>query len=89
MADKQKQPAGGAGGASAFEAIRHEDADGGEYSSARELAKVLGYADRRNFVAVIGKAREACENSQYAVADHFVDATELIETGKTARRHHA
>ena len=33
------------GGASPFDIIRHEDEDGGEYWSARELARVLGYTD--------------------------------------------
>jgi len=40
-----------------FESIRHETEDGGEYWSARELAKALGYARWEQFPGVIAKAR--------------------------------
>ena len=72
--------------ASAFETIRHEDNAGGEYWSARELAKVLGYTDWRNFQRVIAKAREAAEGSGYAASDHFVDVTDMIAIGKGGQR---
>jgi DNA-damage-inducible protein D len=71
---------------SAFEAIRHVDDAGGEYWSARELAKVLDYSDWRNFQRVIAKAREAAEGSNYAAADHFVDVTDMIAIGKGGHR---
>ena len=38
---------------SPFEQIRYETEDGGEYWSARELSKVLGYTEWRNFVNAI------------------------------------
>ena len=71
---------------SAFERIRHVDDDGNEYWSARDLAKVLGYTEWRNFSRAISKAVEACENSGYVVSDHFVEANKMIATGKGARR---
>ena len=48
---------------SAFERIRRVNAAGNEYWSSRDLADVLGYADYRNFDAVVAKARTACFNS--------------------------
>ena len=41
---------------SLFEQIRQTDANGNEFWMARQLAKVLDYADFRNFVIVINKA---------------------------------
>ncbi len=59
-----------------FERIKRVNPAGAEFWSARELARVLEYADFRNFASVISKAREACTKSGHAVADHFVDITE-------------
>lgn len=72
--------------ASPFEAIREEAEDGNEYWSARDLSKILGYTEWRNFTTAIEKAKEACQNSGQAVSDHFVEANKLIEAGKRARR---
>lgn len=44
---------------SAFEQIKHED-ENGEYWSARELAKLLGYTLWQNFERVIAEAKEVC-----------------------------
>src|SRR5260370_28196261 len=72
--------------ASPFEAIREEAEDGSEFWSARDLSKILGYTEWRNFTTAIEKAKEACQNSGQAVSDHFVEANKLIEAGKRARR---
>ena len=50
------------------------------------MARLLGYQDYRNFVTVIEKAKEACNNSGYNDKNHFVEFTELIRAGKGARR---
>jgi DNA-damage-inducible protein D len=71
---------------SPFEQIRHETEEGGEYWSARELSKVLGYLNWRNFEPVIEKAETACASSGHAVSDHFAHTRTLIETGKGAHR---
>ena len=71
---------------SPFEAIKHTTEDGQEYWSARELAKILAYVQWRNFVGVVGAAKTACELSGQAVSDHFADTSNMIETGKGARR---
>ncbi|MEN9992266.1 MAG: hypothetical protein RLZZ224_1968 [Verrucomicrobiota bacterium] len=69
-----------------FEDIRRTNPAGNEYWSSRDFAKVLGYADYRNFQAVIESARTACFNSGQRVEDHFVEVTEMVEIGSGARR---
>jgi DNA-damage-inducible protein D len=71
---------------SPFDGIRHEDEDGKEFWSARELGKLLGYGEYRKFKNAIVKAEEACQNSEQAVSDHFVHVGGMIEVGKGARR---
>lgn len=71
---------------SPFEAIRREDEDGHEYWSARDLAKILGYTQYNKFTNAIVKAEEACRNSGQAVSDHFTHVSEMITTGKGAKR---
>lgn len=71
---------------SPFESIRRVADDGSEYWSARELAKILGYDNYRNFLKVILKARVACEQSGQAFSDHFVEADEMVEIGSKAKR---
>ena len=54
--------------------------------STRDLQEILGYAEWRNFLKVIEKAKSACENSSVLVADHFVDVNKMIEIGKGGQR---
>ena len=69
-----------------FESIRRTNPTGNEFWSSRDFAKVLGYADYRNFQSVIESARTACFNSGQRVEDHFVEVTDMIEVGKGAKR---
>ena len=69
-----------------FEEIKKINEYQSEYWSARQLAKILEYADYRNFEMVIKKAKESCRNSGQSIPDHFVDITDMIEVGKTASR---
>jgi DNA-damage-inducible protein D len=71
---------------SPFEAIRKEAEDGSEYWSARDLAKILGYAGWRNFTTAIEKAKKACENSGQDVFDHFVEANKMVKLGSGSQR---
>ena len=73
-------------GPTPFEAIRQEMPEGGEYWSARELARILGYATWDKFQRAIQKAEVACEVSGYAVADHFSHVGKMITLGKGAQR---
>lgn len=69
-----------------FEDIKHVDEEGNEYWYARQLSKVLQYKDFRNFELIIFKAMQACKNSANEVSDHFGEVTEMISTGKGAKR---
>ena len=69
-----------------FEAIRRANPAGNEFWSSRDFAKVLGYADYRNFQSVIESARTACRNSGQRVADHFVEVTDMVEIGNSGQR---
>ncbi len=77
---------GGDAHVSPFEAIRQSDEQGNEYWSARDLAKVLGYARWDKFKNAIEKAEIACEHSGYAASHHFSHVGKMIETGKGAHR---
>src|SRR4051794_40720714 len=71
---------------SPFEMIRLESEAGIEYWSARDLAKVLGYAKWEKFLNAIQRAEVACENSGQDVADHFQETTKVVSLGKGAKR---
>ena len=68
-----------------FEEYAYEQ-DGIEYWLARELQELLGYADWRNFMNAVDKAKESCKTTGEAVSDHFVDVTKMIELGKGGKR---
>src|SRR3989304_2810601 len=54
--------------------------------SARDLQEVLGYAEWRNFLKVIEKAKTACENAGIPAPDHFVDVNKMVPLGSGAER---
>lgn len=68
-----------------FEEYAYEQ-DGVEYWLARELQELLGYADWRNFLNAIEKAKESCKTTGEEVSDHFVDVNKMIDLGKGAKR---
>ena len=69
-----------------FESIKHYTEDRIEFWYARELQRVLEYAEWRNFHSVIEKAQAACENSGNTVEDHFVDVNKMVGIGSGAER---
>lgn len=69
-----------------FENIKHIDEYGNEFWYARELSKALEYKDWRNFLKVLNKAKEACENSGIVVNDNFVQVDKTIEIGNKVKR---
>ncbi len=71
---------------SPFDSIKHLDAHGQEYWSARELSKILKYAQWRNFEVALEKAKVSCESAWHKVSDHFADASKPIMWGKWARQ---
>ena len=68
-----------------FEEYAYEQ-DGIEYWLARELQELLGYADWRNFLNAINKAKESCETTGEGVSDHFVDVNKTIQMPKGASK---
>ena len=59
--------------------------EGVECWSARDLQKLLGYSEWRNFENAIKKARESYENAGEDRLYHFVDVNKVIEAGKGAQ----
>jgi len=66
-----------------FEESAYEQ-DGVEYWLARELQELLGYADWRNFLNAVDKAKESCKTTGEAVSDHFADVSKTIPMPKGA-----
>mgnify|MGYP006401178675 CR=1 FL=1 len=57
-----------------------------EYWFARDLQELLEYSEWRNFLEVIEKAKEACENSGGKVENHFVAVNKMVVIGSGAER---
>lgn len=69
-----------------FEAHAQQTDSGVEFWLARDLQHLLGYTEWRNFIAVISKAKTACEVSDHAISDHFVDVNKTIQMPKGAEK---
>ncbi len=67
-----------------FEDIKHIDKNGIEFWYARELMKILEYKQWRRFENVIDKAKQACENSDISVFEHFADVGKLSKRANNA-----
>ena len=68
-----------------FEEFAYEK-DGIEFWLARDLQELLGYAEWRNFLNVIDKAKESCKATGEAVSNHFVDVNKTISMPKGAEK---
>jgi len=68
-----------------FEDYSYEE-DDVEFWFARDLQKLLGYAEWRNFVKVIEKAKKSCKTAENSILDHFVDANKTIDMPKGASK---
>lgn len=84
--DEQKNEELSAYGQETFDSIRHVSENGIEFWYARELQKVLGYAQWRRFSEAIDRAKEACESSGNDVKDHFADVGKMVSIGSGAER---
>lgn len=79
-------PGASPSGQSPFDSIRQVRADGTEYWSARDLAKVVEYETWRNFAAAIDRAKIAAKNSGSDVTSDFVGADKMVSLGDGAHR---
>ena len=64
-----------------FESIKHTDENGVEFWYARELMTTLEYSKWENFIKVINKAKQSCENSGISVFEHFPDVRKVFKVG--------
>jgi DNA-damage-inducible protein D len=71
---------------SSFEAHAQQTETGVEYWLARDLQHLLGYNEWRNFLAVVSKAKTACELSGHQTSDHFVDVNKMVDLGSGSQR---
>jgi DNA-damage-inducible protein D len=69
-----------------FEQLKQVDEHGNEFWYARAIAKILDYADFRNFIKVINKAISACEASGNKASDHIVEINEMVKIGSNTER---
>lgn len=69
-----------------FEQYKYVNEFGEDFWYARDLQVVLQYAEWRNFIKVIDKAKIACESSGNNTLDHFVDVNKMIDLAKGAKR---
>lgn len=69
-----------------FEVHAQQTETGVEFWLARDLQHLLGYAEWRNFTAVINKAKTACEVSGNDIPDHFVSCNKMVELGSGSQR---
>lgn len=60
--------------------------DGVEFWYARDLQKLLGYDDWRNFENTITRAKTVCINSGLNADDHFVEVNKMVQIGSDAKR---
>lgn len=65
-----------------FDSIKHVNEDGQEFWYARELQSVLEYSQWRRFFDTIERAKLACKNSGFEVAEHFADAGKSLPMPK-------
>jgi len=69
-----------------FESYARKTDEGIEFWLARDLQQLLGYTKWDNFLAVISKAKTACEITGHKASDHFADVGKMVLTGSGANR---
>lgn len=57
-----------------------------EYWFARDLMKLLGYTEWRNFEKAITRAMESCKMGNVEISDHFVEVNKMVQLGSGSVR---
>ena len=57
-----------------------------EFWYARDLMKLLGYTEWRNFEKAISRAIESCASSKVEPSNHFVEVNKMVMLGSNAKR---
>ena len=60
--------------------------DGVEFWYARDLQKLLGYEQWRNFELIIHKAQTSCISAGINASDHFAETSKMVSIGSGAER---
>lgn len=63
-----------------------QEVEGIECWSARDLQKLLGYAQWRNFELIIQKAKVSCSSVGENIAYHFADVSKMVTIGSGAEK---
>jgi len=71
---------------STFESHARKTENDVEFWLARDLQKLLGYSEWRNFCTAISKAKISCEASGLKPSDHFVDINKKVDLGSGGQR---
>lgn len=69
-----------------FDSIRHQDENGNEYWSSRDLCAAMGYSANWKFQRVIDKAIKAASEKGMKVDDHFNQAVDMVRIGNSSFR---
>lgn len=57
-----------------------------EFWYARDLMKLLGYTEWRNFENAIKRAMESCKTNKITILDHFVEVNKMVQLGSGSKR---
>jgi DNA-damage-inducible protein D len=63
-----------------------QNIEGVECWFARDLQKLLGYTQWRNFEIVINKAKITCQNAGQQVSNHFAGVSKMVKIGSDTER---
>lgn len=75
-------------GASPFDVIRNATPEGREFWSGRDVMELFGYAQWRDFVNAVTRARAAAHGAGHDITQHFASARKVAASGPAAEDVH-